>query len=562
MKHIDKIGALLGISLLSLATTHLQANPIAGANKPFNEYSWVTTHNSYEKINQNLAEMPRQLSDGVRGFMLDLYVDHNKRGAERIKVCHKREPACYGPLFNQLRNEFIPFLRGNPSEVVTIFLENYVKREDLQQVLDALPELADYSFNPDNFSTTRWPTLREMARNNNRLILLADSRDISGNYRVNGKTISVLYDQDWIVQNHWSTLGAVASNIEKAHNWSCPTRWNNLPLNTPRVAESTKKEWPRLFLMNQFHTATSTLPDSAKYDNNLTYLLRRADHCGVTPNFVGVNNYRSGEVNRYTRALSHGGIYLYENTNADKAQDAVCVFPANRGVVNRKANGCENDEAKSMNLSGIAAGTRITLFDHPNGNRNDDYMTIDVKRDIPVTARVLVPNFESDRDTPDYRAIFVRNNGLNGKVSRITIDGDRTSYPGDLVGFYEGNGASQNRVCYIPTNATNRFNLKTHRFGCRNDEIRSAKIFKAKAGTSIWMGGNPNGSANQGATQITVLRDIEFPVIIPSFNRSFQNQYIKVVHTGSNIDGKISFAHVNPSQVSATIRPASSGTAQ
>jgi hypothetical protein len=44
-------------------------------DKPFNEYSWVTTHNSYEKINQNLKEMPAQLKDGVRGFMIDIYPD-------------------------------------------------------------------------------------------------------------------------------------------------------------------------------------------------------------------------------------------------------------------------------------------------------------------------------------------------------------------------------------------------------------------------------------------------------------------------------------------------------
>lgn len=559
MKHIDKIGAFLGVSLLSLATTNLQANPIATADKPFNEYSWVTTHNSYEKINQNLAEMPRQLRDGVRGFMLDLYVDHDKRGAERIKVCHKS--VCYGPLYNQLKNEFIPFLRDNPSEVVTIFIESYVTQNDLQQVFNALPELADYSFNPNNFSGRDWPTLKEMARTNNRLILLADKSDLRKQYEVNKKNITVLYDRDWIVQNHWETLGRSASGIENTHNWGCPTRWGALPLNTKQVDPALNKQWPRLFLMNQFHSWTSTISDSAKYDNNLTYLLRRADRCGVTPNFVGVNNYRSGEVHRYTNALSNGGIYLYEATNANKAQDAVCVFPANRGVVNRKANGCENDEAKSLILSGVAAGTRITLFDHPGGSRSDDYMTIDVKKNIPTNARVLVPNFESDRETSDYRAVYIRNNGLNGKVSRITIDGDRTSHPGNQVGFYEGNGASQNRVCYIPTNANNRFNLKTHRFGCRNDEIRSAKIFNAKAGTTIWVGGNPNGSANQGATHITVLRDIEFPVTIPSFDRSFENAYIKVVHTGRNIDGKISFAHVYP-RVTGIVRPASSGTGQ
>jgi hypothetical protein len=541
-------------SLLALTSLSANALPIDSRDKPFNQYSWVTTHNSYEKINQNLKELPQQLQDGVRGFMLDIYFKPQySKPEEQVRVCHK-ESVCYGTLLNQLKNEFVPFLRNNPKEVITFFFESKVNANQLQAVFDAVPELADYSFNPKNFSGKEWPTLKEMADKNNRLVILTPDTALIQDYTVGNKTISVLYDKDWIVENHWETLGTSASNIESTHNWSCPTRHPDLPLDTKTVNPATGKQWSRLFLMNQFHSWTSTTPDSAAYDNNLTYLMRRTANCGVTPNFIGVNNYKSGEVDRYTNALNNGAIYFYEATNADKKQDAVCVVPTGHGNVNLKANGCENDEAKSLTLSGVKKGTRITLFDNKDGNRNDDYMTVDVKRDIGMGERVLVPNFEFDSDNQNYRSVFVRNNGLNGKLSRITIDADQTAGPGSKVHFYEGDNASQNRVCMVPSDATNHFNLKNGNFGCRNDEIRSAKIFKATAGSVVWVGGNPDGSGDQGATHITVLRDIDFPVVIPHFGSSYQTQDVKVVNTTKNPTGKISYIRIDGKNVSITPR--------
>lgn len=555
MKTLNTLSALFGLSLFSLAAANAQAN--SALDNPFDQTYWVTTHNAYEKINQNMAEMPRQLRDGVRGFMLDLYRDNNKNGPERIKVCHKGEPFCYGPWSNQLKNEFIPFLRDNPSQVLTLFLETYVQREDLQQVFNSLPELATYSFNPDNFPAGRWPTLREMAANNNRLILMTDRGEIAGEYRVGNRTISVLYDQDWIVQNHWDTLGPAASNIEKAHNWSCPTRWDHLPLSTPKVNASTGKEWNRLFLMNQFHTATSTTLDSAKYDNNLTYLMRRAANCGVKPNFVGVNNYRSGDLFTYTRTLTQGGITLWEGPNADKKQDAVCAIPSGNRTLKFPTQGCENDEARSMSFSGLKKGTRITVFDNGDGNRHDDYTIIDIKRDIGVHEDIVLGSFETNVSNNTYQAVFTRNNGLNGKVSRLEIGTTPTDFSDAAVAFYEGNNATQNLDCTVPLHIPRinssslagilvlnnfGFNMKDGNYGCSNDEIRSAKIIKAKAGSQFTVRGHPDGKNSQGRAVVSIKRDIHFPVVVGSFNRSFENADIKVVKTGDSLDGKISHA--------------------
>ncbi|WP_268798662.1 PI-PLC domain-containing protein [Pseudomonas huanghezhanensis] len=540
--------ATAAASLFALASLPINAATIDSRNKPFNEYSWITTHNSYEKINQNLKEMPQQLKDGVRGFMLDLYPNtSNPRPEERVRVCHTTN-FCYGPLSAQLKNEFLPFLRANPKEVVTLFLETYVSRDDLQTVFNTLPELADVSFNPGNFAAGRWPTLSEMANNNNRLIMMTDKRDIGGEYKVNGKTITVLFDQDWIVQNHWSTLGLLASSLEKQHNWSCPTRWGNKPIAIQSATSKNWKQWKPLFLMNQFHHGSSTTLDSAAYDNNLTYLMRRVDNCGVTPNFIGVNNYKSGEADRYTNALNNGGIYFYEDVNANKAQDAVCVIPATHGVVNLKANGCENDEAKSLTLSGVAKGTRITLFDSPSGNKQDDHLIIDVKRDIGIQEHVLLPNFESHHNNEHYQAVYNRNNGLNGKLSRINIGGTPTGFADSSVAFYEGGNASQNLDCVIPFAHGYNLKMKNNAFGCSNDEIRSAVIVKAKAGSSFTLTGHPDGDFNQGRTEVKILRNITLPVTIPSFDRNYKSDTVEVIHHGNAIDGKISFGYIGGKQ--------------
>lgn len=529
-------------SLLALTALPATAVPIDSRDKPFNQYSWVTTHNSYEKINQNGKELPQQLKDGVRGFMLDIYFKSQyTKPEDKIRVCHK-DLACYGTLINQLKNEFVPFLRNNPNEVVTIFLESYVEFPQLKAVFDAVPELAEYSFDPKNFSGKEWPTLKEMADKNNRLVFMTASTKIVGDYPIGNKKITVLYDNDWMVENRWDTLGAVAVPLASAHNWSCPSRNDALPLKTQKVNQRTGKEWSRLFLMNQFHHWTSLTNDSAGFDNNLTYLLRRVDNCEVTPNFIGVNHYSSGEVERYTNALNNGGIYFYEGANADKKQDAVCVIPTKPGVVDMKGNGCENDEAQSLTLSGVSKGTRITLYDSPSGSTQDDHLIIDVKRDIGLNERVVLPNFQTNYSWSSFDTIYNRNNGLNGKISRITIGKTPTDFSDSSIAFYEGGNGTQNLDCVVPFASHHVVKMKNNSFGCSNDEIKSAKIVKAKAGASLSLYGHPDGKNDQGVTTIEILKDIKSPLNIPSFNTSFTNEYVRVVNYHHGIDGKISFA--------------------
>ena len=541
MKRSACSAAVIGGLVSLLVAAHAAANPLAEKDLPFDRLSWVTTHNAYEKINQNFKELPQQLNDGVRGFMLDIYHDTKYANREAIRVCHKQ--ICYGSFANQLGNEFLPFLNQNKNEIVTLFLESYVTRDQLQAFLNHFPQVADIAFNPNNFNAAAWPTRGEMVQKNNRLIIFTDDSKNAGTYTVNGKTINVLFDQDWLVQNRWDTLGLSASSILATHDFSCPTRWSGLPLSTKPVAANTGKQWNRLFLMNQFHHGTSTAPDSAQYDNNLTYLMRRTANCGTTPNFVAINNYRNGDTLEYTRALSQGGIYLWEEEKANTAGDTVCVIPRGARTLRLPAAGCENDEARSVSLSGINAGTRITLFDSADGNREDDHLIIDVTRTISHSEKVVVGSLEESRTTDAYRAVYVRNNGLNGKVSRVEVGTTPTDFSDAAVAMYEGNNATQNLDCVVPFSSAHNVQMKNNRFGCSNDEIRSAKILKAKAGSEFTLTGHPGGGFNEGRTDVIIKKDITAPVVVPSFDRSYEDQHVKVINHTRKVDGKISFGY-------------------
>jgi hypothetical protein len=64
LNNVSFISKILLASIISVAGISAHAS-VTASDKPFNENYWVTTHNSYEKINQNLKEMPQQLNDGV-----------------------------------------------------------------------------------------------------------------------------------------------------------------------------------------------------------------------------------------------------------------------------------------------------------------------------------------------------------------------------------------------------------------------------------------------------------------------------------------------------------------
>jgi hypothetical protein len=541
---INKTVLSLGLLCAQLGSTSLvsAAETAPGINnfkKPFNEYSWVTAHNGY------LDDMRTQLNRGVRGFMLDLHPGTSSGEADAY-LCHtpKDPGACNigtnTKFADALNNVFLPFLRSNPNAVVTLLLETRVEKASLTRAISQVPGLADWVFDPAVYkNSATWPTLEQMIGTGKRLVILTDRHD--GVYPVSGKTVNVLLDNKWESQNYWD-LGITSLK----HDWSCPSRWTNY---YPTVAASGFERWPRLFVMNQFHAWGATAPHAGDTDNNLTWLERRVDnHCAsalgkrTAPSFMTIDFNQTGDAFPYAAALTQGGFYFYEKNHTDKTGDTACVVPAGQELdFSLPARGCEKDEARSLELRGVAKGTRLSVYDSTGGNTSDDYTFVDVKRDIGINESVKLGSFETNFESADIKVTHVRNNGLDGKISRISIG--KTPAPGDFrdasVVFYEGNSATQNVVCSVNLATTRAFNFSGD---CDNDEARSAKVLKAKAGSSFMVYGNKNMNENQGYARVDFLSDITTPVVIGSFERSYNAGAYRVIRGGpsNTLDGQVS----------------------
>jgi hypothetical protein len=81
----------------------------------------------------------------------------------------------------------------------------------------------------------------------------------------------------------------------------------------------------------------------------------------------------------------------------------------------------DNDEARSLKIIGFARpGTRIKVFDSPTAATDDDYTLIQIQDNLPLEG-ACVETFEVTKMTPGFKEIHRHKNGLDGKVSHVTI---------------------------------------------------------------------------------------------------------------------------------------------
>lgn len=415
--------AALSLSLPLLAQAQKTALPVP-LDKPLNQLTWTATHNAfahstYIARNQD-KDIRTQLDDGVGALMLDLW-EHEGR----VYLCHT---ACTSLINTRIRTfadvlnaDILPHLRNRPNAILTLFLEDYVSPDKVQAELDAVSGLAGMTFDPSQWPDSReWPTIGQLVARGQRLLIFTGSRSIAGDYNVPGGKATFMFGQDGTVENYWSLGDTIFE-----HDWSCRTRWGHIPLDAKHV-DFRGKSWPPLFVMNQFHGLSQTL--HARSDNNLSNLWMRVEsQCrapsGKTPNFIAVDFYHQGDALEYAATLNHGGIVLWEGQNA--TEDAVCAIPYTGDPLrfsfkddNAPIKGCENDEASSATLLNLKAGSTFTVFDSPHESRQDDWTTVLVKRDI---VRVDLGSFEQNVDNADIRVTHHRYNGLDGKVSFVSL---------------------------------------------------------------------------------------------------------------------------------------------
>jgi hypothetical protein len=534
----------------AMAATPASARPdfISDKNKPFNQYVWVTSHNAfsygtYGGVNSNQGmNIGEQLVRGVRGLMLDLHVQDGD-----IYLCHSTCLPGSVKFETALKNTILPFLRNNRDAVITLILEDYSSKEDLQKVFRNTPEAATYSFKPEGWPAGAWPTLAEMINKNERLLMLSSRGGNSGSY--DGPVV-IINERGLTAENTYN-LGNTLLPDDSVHDYSCEKRSESVALDT--ATSPTYKNWPRPFVMNHFHQYT-VLGEHSHFDNRFDKLLSRDEnHCRPKakrpPNYIALDYVDRGDALEYVEWRNNGGVIFYEG--ASGTQDIVCGIGTQlKRAINLQASdearlGCENDEMRSAILRGIRKGTRIKLYDSPSGDRQDDYAIIDAKRDIGIDERVVISTFEQTSDTADYSIRFMRNNGLDGKVSRIEVDPQPSDFPDSAVVFYEGNNASQNIVCTLPLKSSMFVNFKNNSYGCDNDEARSAKFLEAKAGTTVAVYDDPNGGTGDDYTSIYVKKNIQTPRVVGTFEANYEDEYLKVTFTRKNgLDGKVSSARI------------------
>ncbi|XP_061340981.1 PI-PLC X domain-containing protein At5g67130 [Gastrolobium bilobum] len=250
---------------------------------PFNKYSWIMTHNSFSNVDasplpgvQRLTfynqedTVTNQLRNGVRGLMLDMYDFEND-----IWLCHSFRGQCFNftafqPAINTLK-EVEAFLTENPTEIVTIVIEDYVHTPKGLINLFTNAGLDKYWFPVSDMPKMGedWPTVTEMVQSNRRLLVFTSDASKEAEE-------GIAYQWMYMVENEPGDPGV--------QRGSCPHRKESKPLNSRSAS---------LFLQNYFSTypveADSCKDHSAPLVDMVNTCYKAAGN--VLPNFVAVNFY-------------------------------------------------------------------------------------------------------------------------------------------------------------------------------------------------------------------------------------------------------------------------------
>ncbi|GLT56334.1 hypothetical protein SLA2020_293810 [Shorea laevis] len=254
---------------------------------PFNKYAFLTTHNAYAIDGYpSHAGVPRvtftnqednitqQLNNGVRALMLDTYDFDGD-----VWCCHSFGGKChdytaFGPAIDFLK-EVEVFLSANPSEIVTIILEDYVQAPNGLTNVFVDTGLMKYWFPLSNMPKNGedWPLVSDMVANNHRLLVFTSIRSKEASEEI-------AYQWNYMVENQYGDGGM--------HAGSCPNRAESAPLTDKRKS---------LVLVNYFG---SVPVKEMTCENNSGALINMLQTCYGTAanrwaNFVAVDYYKRSE---------------------------------------------------------------------------------------------------------------------------------------------------------------------------------------------------------------------------------------------------------------------------
>ncbi|ESQ35453.1 hypothetical protein EUTSA_v10009757mg [Eutrema salsugineum] len=253
---------------------------VVNNSMPFNKYAFLTTHNSYAIEGKPLHvatqedTITQQLNSGVRALMLDTY-DYEGD----VWLCHSFNEKCFEfTKFNRAIytfEEIFAFLTANPSEIVTLILEDYVKSPNGLTKVFTESGLKKFWFPVQNMPKAGqdWPLVKDMIANNHRLIVFTSAKSKQ-------ETEGIAYQWNYVVENQYGDNGVKP--------WECSNRAESAPL-----TDKTKA----LVLVNHFRTVPVKI---LTCEENSKHLLDMIKTCYVAAgdrwaNFVAVNFYKRSD---------------------------------------------------------------------------------------------------------------------------------------------------------------------------------------------------------------------------------------------------------------------------
>ncbi|GGX59538.1 RICIN domain-containing protein [Streptomyces fructofermentans] len=278
--------------------------------RTLDQVTFLTSHNAYANgvdggfappfvnlVPNQTRGINQQLTDGVRGFMMDIH-----QTPDGAILCHNSCTLVSRPVALWVDiQRMVDFLKRNPDEFVTVFLEDYVDPGVLRAELARVNGLSDVLYRPDRTGVRAdgWPRMSELIAANDRLLLFTDhSRSADQSAGLTRDSFGVMYQREWTVENYWSMGSGLGSS-----DWSCYSRWYDA--NTVIPLSATAPPFRPLFVMNHFRDMA--IASTAGTDN--TKLADRAQRfcqpaARKKPNFLAVDRYDLGSPASAVAALN------------------------------------------------------------------------------------------------------------------------------------------------------------------------------------------------------------------------------------------------------------------